>query len=484
MVISADGRLAYVAVGASNEVVRVDLAGRKITGRVEVGREPRGLAITPDGSRLVVGNARGKSVSVVDLGRFAVERTLPVEADNLRQIAVSPDGHYAYVAAMNNRGFATTLNNIDKGWVLGQRVVRVTLDGSEPAESLSLDPLGDAAGDAHGLALAEGGKLLAVSCGGTHEVMLFVEDESRCPGGAGSAATSIEAGLQRDRSRFRRVPLGGRPTELAFAPDGKYPLRRELPGQRDPGRRRSFGLARPGRSRWAAQRLPRWSVGARPCSTTPTDRPTTGIAATPAIPTAIPAASISTPSTTAGRTSRPATSGAARRCRPSAGSPRPAPGPGTAGRPRLDDAMVESFTKSMQGKAPTKAEVEALVAYLGTLEFPRNPHREADGGLTPAAKRGEALFRSSKTNCSSCHSGPEFTDGKRHDVGLNERGDVYKGHNPPSLRGVYDKDPYLHDGRAKTLRDALTGDHAPENVGGEPISETELDDLIAYLKSL
>ncbi len=63
VVISPDGRLAYVAVGASNEVVRVDLTENKVTGRVEVGREPRGLAFTPDGSRLVVGNARGKSVS-------------------------------------------------------------------------------------------------------------------------------------------------------------------------------------------------------------------------------------------------------------------------------------------------------------------------------------------------------------------------------------------------------------------------------------
>ena len=29
-----------------------------------------------------------------------------------------------------------------------------------------------------------------------------------------------------------------------------------------------------------------------------------------------------------------------------------------------------------------------------------------------------------------------------------------------------------------------TGDHAPEALGGEPLSESELDDLIAYLKSL
>ncbi len=102
---------------------------------------------------------------------------------------MSPDGQYAYVAAMLNRGMATTLNNIDLGWVLGERIVRVPLDGSEPSEGLSLDPLGDAAGDAYGMAVGRGGSLLAVACGGTHEVMLFDQGAKNSPGKPGSAAT-------------------------------------------------------------------------------------------------------------------------------------------------------------------------------------------------------------------------------------------------------------------------------------------------------
>ncbi len=52
VVLSEDGSTAYVAVGASNEVVRVDLDAKSVTGRLAVGREPRGLAITPDGKTL------------------------------------------------------------------------------------------------------------------------------------------------------------------------------------------------------------------------------------------------------------------------------------------------------------------------------------------------------------------------------------------------------------------------------------------------
>src|SRR4029077_19912659 len=151
----------------------------------------------------------------------------------------------------------------------------------------------------------------------------------------------------------------------------------------------------------------------------------------------------------------------------------------------LEDAMVESFTKSMQGPKPATQDVEALVAYLDTPHFPKNPFRAPDGGLTPAAQRGREVFRSAKAACNTCHGGPELTDGKIHEVGLEERDDAYRGYNPPSLRGLYDKDPFLHDGRAKTLRDALSGPHSADSVTGlGEISDQELDDLIAYLKAL
>ena len=60
---------------------------------------------------------------------------------------------------MRNRGFATTRNNIDQGWVLGQRLTQVALDGSDEFATLSLDPRGQAAADAHGVAISRDGRL-------------------------------------------------------------------------------------------------------------------------------------------------------------------------------------------------------------------------------------------------------------------------------------------------------------------------------------
>src|SRR5262249_14631298 len=151
----------------------------------------------------------------------------------------------------------------------------------------------------------------------------------------------------------------------------------------------------------------------------------------------------------------------------------------------LDDAMVESFTKSMQGPKPKPDDIKAILAYLETLEYPRNPYTDASGRLSPEAERGKSVYRSARAACSACHGGPELTDGKIHVVGLEEPDDAYRGYNPPSLRGTYDKDPYLHDGRSKTLRDSLTGPHEPDAVSGlGELTDAELDDLIAYLKSL
>ena len=67
---------------------------------------------------------------------------------------------------------------------------------------------------------------------------------------------------------------------------------------------------------------------------------------------------------------------------------------------------------------------------------------------------------------------------------LGSARDRYKGYNTPSLRGVYRKVKLLHDGRADSLRDVLTGPHAPENVAGNgKLGDNELNDLLEYLKT-
>ncbi|MEW4568259.1 hypothetical protein AB1L88_10355 [Tautonia sp. JC769] len=486
VVIAEDGNTAYVTVGVANEVVRVDLDRLEVTGRVAVGREPRGLALSPDGERLLVGNTRSGDLTLIRTADLNVERTYPVRGSNLRQVAIDPSGEFGYVANMENRGMATTDRNIDLGWVLGQRLTRVPLDGSpEDYATQSLDPQGDAVGDVHGLAVSGDGKYIAISAGGSHEVILLRTDLQRLPWRTGGSRDLIHFSLLGGDGRFRRVATGGRPTELAFAPDGKTLYAANYLGDSvqvidaeagelvrtiDLGGPEELSVVRRGEIIFhdAVRSHNQWYS----CNTCHSDGHHNG-------------ERFDTMNDGWHDFSNLRSARSQKDVPTLRGAYQTGPWTWHGWQGSFEEAMVESFTKSMQGEAPTDDEVQALISYLKTLEHPRNPYVGPNGEISEAAERGREVFRSPKAACNTCHSGPNFTDGEIHIVGLEEERDVHKGYNPPSLRGTYDNDPYLHDGRARTLRDALTGDHAPDFVTGlGELTEQETSDLIEYLKTL
>lgn len=77
LVLSADGKRLYVVCTDSDEVMAIDTATRAVTGRVHVGKLPRGIAVTPDGKRFYVTNSWSDTVSEVDAAAMRVVRTLP-----------------------------------------------------------------------------------------------------------------------------------------------------------------------------------------------------------------------------------------------------------------------------------------------------------------------------------------------------------------------------------------------------------------------
>jgi cytochrome c peroxidase len=106
-----------------------------------------------------------------------------------------------------------------------------------------------------------------------------------------------------------------------------------------------------------------------------------------------------------------------------------------------------------------------------------------DGSRSPAARRGETLFHG-KAHCAVCHKGEFYTSERNYDVKLEPDGSPYPLWNPPTLRGLFDRGPFLHDGRAKTLDELLTRHHTPEMLGGQELTPAERGELIEFLKSL
>ena len=137
--------------------------------------------------------------------------------------------------------------------------------------------------------------------------------------------------------------------------------------------------------------------------------------------------------------------------------------------------------------AGLSADLDALAAFVESLQPKPSPFRLADGTLTPAAQNGQAVFHRADVGCADCHIPPLFTDFLLHDIGMgNGPGELLgPAFDTPSLRGIWHTAPYLHDGRASTLREVLVT-HNPTDQHGQTahLSERELQDLVAFLLSL
>jgi YVTN family beta-propeller protein len=146
----------------------------------------------------------------------------------------------------------------------------------------------------------------------------------------------------------------------------------------------------------------------------------------------------------------------------------------------LADQVRLSSKETMQGRGISDDEVASLVAYLETLEVPPPVDTLRGARDEPAITRGKAMFE--KLECSSCHA-PQasYTTPETYDVGIHDKqGNTH--FNPPSLRGVGQRGPYFHDASAATLEEVFT--KTGHQLEGRTLSEEELRDLVAFLRSL
>jgi cytochrome c peroxidase len=115
--------------------------------------------------------------------------------------------------------------------------------------------------------------------------------------------------------------------------------------------------------------------------------------------------------------------------------------------------------------------------------------------LTPAQRRGKALFERSTTNsgepipvegrCSGCHPAPYFTNREMVSVGTASELDTQDVFDIPHLNNIYESAPYLHDGRAETLEEIWTRFNPYDEHGvTNDMTKDQLNDLIEYLKTL
>ncbi len=471
----------FVGLQATGEIAELNLAEQKVIRRFAVGHWPRYLAASLDGKRLAVGLSGEGAIAVVDVAAGEVLYREPLSGGiNLGHLQASADGVNVYFPWMIYRSNPINVRNIRRGWILASRAARVRLDGPADRQAISLDVPGLAVSDPHGLAITPDEHRMIVSSSGTHELLVYrLRDLPFI--GAGGPGDLIDEKLLRDKDLFYRIPVGGRPMAVRSLSDNRRVVvanhtldqlqvvdveTKKLVSNISLGSPPSDSPAQLLVHRgmeifYDGQRsLDQW-YSCQSChldgggNSRPMDTWNDGTALT--VKTVLPLHGVT----------------------------ETAPWTWHGWQKELDESIQNSFTDTMQGKEANPEDVRALRAYLATITLPENPFRSADGKLSQIAEVGRKLFESPGTACSTCHSGPTFSDGLNHDVGLGSDSDKYPTHNTPTLVGTYRKVRWLHDGRAKTLEILLTQFHSPEKVsGGGSLSDEQVQALVAYLKSL
>ena len=206
-----------------------------------------------------------------------------------------------------------------------------------------------------------------------------------------------------------------------------------------------------------------------------------------------------------------------------------------------DPDYTDMFAKAFNDEEPINIKnlTKALASFQRSLVSFKSPYdryryQGEQNAISAAAKRGEKLFNSELTECFHCHGGINFSDSVKHEnlafvevafhntglynidgsgsypppnTGINEIT-----HQPedmgrfkvPTLRNIALTAPYMHDGSVATLPEAIAhyqaggrtitqgefagvGSQNPYKSGfvkGFELSDSEMDDLIAFLNSL
>ena len=119
------------------------------------------------------------------------------------------------------------------------------------------------------------------------------------------------------------------------------------------------------------------------------------------------------------------------------------------------------------GPSPPEWQLDAMTAYMHELALPQNARKDA------AIPGLQAYNR----HCVYCHAGArDFVQGHRWDVGT---GGYFEA---PSLLGLSETAPYLHDGSAATVREAAMA-HI-DAMTGQPVSADSLEAALRYVDEL
>ncbi len=480
-VLSKDQKTLYFCNRFDNSVTAIDTVTGKRLNSVQVKREPVSAILTPDGNFLLVvnhlpagaanANYVAASISVISLKTFRVHKEidLPNGSNGLRDIVLSKDGRYAYITHVLAR-YQLPTTQLERGWVNTNAISILDLETMTRLTSFLLDDIDQGAANPWGIALSGNGRILAATHAGSHEVSL-IDYEALHKKIAESDPEQIPNDLSFLAGIRQRIKLKGLgPRSGVFVDDDFYTAQyftdnigrirscSERPQSENLELGPTIAMTEIRRGRMLFNDgsfcFQQWQS----CTSChPSERVDAlnwdilndGIG-NPKNTKSLLYSHMTPPTTVTG-------------CRANA------------------ETSVRAGIRFFMAVLP-ESDALAIDAFLKSMRPVPSPHLQ-DGRLSAQAKRGRAVFK--KAKCGQCHSGPYYTDMKRHRVGTGTAREKGTAFDVPTLIEIWRTAPYLHDGRARTIKDVITTFNTSDEHGyTEDLSDQEIDDLTNYVLSL
>jgi DNA-binding beta-propeller fold protein YncE/mono/diheme cytochrome c family protein len=492
LALTPDGNRLVVAERFDGQVAVLDARDGRVLSRQPAIREPVALALTPDGATAVVvnllpvgradGDDLGCSVSLIDVNAAQPPRTirLPNGSTGAQGVALSPDGAFAYVTHLVAR-YQQPATQLERGWMNTNAVSVIDLSHAALVATVLLDDPESGAANPWAVAVSPDGAWLVVTHTGSQEISLIDRPAlHRRLAEPGVAARAVDD-LRLIASLRRRLPAEVEGPRTLLVTNGQIWVAgyfsddlavRPLPASRAeapaPSRRIALGPANPVRD---PVRLGEAAFNdARQCFQTwqscASCHP--GEARVDAVNWDLLNDGLGNPKNTKSLLN----------------ATRTPPSMWLGVRANATVAIRAGFTH-VQYLTVDDRTAGVVEAYLASLAPVPSPRLETDANgqrrLSARAERGQAVFTAA--DCARCHRPPLYTDQRQHDVGLGTGPDVGKSFDTPSLIEAWRTAPYLHDGRAATIRDVLT-DPAHPHGRAATLSPDDLDALILFVESL
>ncbi len=126
VVLTPDGRFAYVTNGGDNTVSVVDVSAQRLVATIPVGKYPHGVRISPDGKQAYVANLKGGTVSVIDTESQKEVAQIPA-GKGPAQVGFTPDGRLAFVS-LSEENLVAVINPVTR------KVTRKVAVGTVPIQ--------------------------------------------------------------------------------------------------------------------------------------------------------------------------------------------------------------------------------------------------------------------------------------------------------------------------------------------------------------